>query len=75
MRTKQLPKDWIDANICRVHKKEMSDLSTYWPISLTSIPCKIIEGFIIDHLMKHFTNNNLFNKYDYGFLKYNQQCY
>jgi len=41
----------------------MSDLSNYRPISLTNIPCKIIEGLIRDHLMKHFTDNNLFNNF------------
>jgi len=62
---KQLPKDWINANICAVHKKgNKSDLSNYRPISLTSIPCKIIEGFVRDHIMKHLFNNN-----QYGFLK------
>jgi len=72
MRMKQLPEDWINANICAVHKKgNQSDLSNYRPIglSLTSIPCKIIEWFIRDHIMKHFTDNNLFNNNQYGFLK------
>jgi len=70
MRMKQLPTDWINANICAVHKKgNKSDLSNYRPISLTSIACKIIEGFIRDYIMKHFTDNNLFNNNQYGFLK------
>jgi len=66
---KQLPKDWVNANICAVHKKETSHLSNYQCISFTSIPCKIIEGFSRDHIMKHFTDNNLFNNNQYGFLK------
>jgi len=67
---KQLPKDWNDANICAVHKKgNKSDLSNYRTISLTSVPCKIIEGFIRDHIMKHFTDNTVFNNNQYGFLK------
>jgi len=69
MRLKQLPKDWINANICTVHRKNMSDLSNYPPISLTSIPCKVVERFIRDHVLKHFTDNNLFNNNQYGFLK------
>jgi len=70
MRMKQLPKDWVNANTFVVHKKgNKSDLSNYRPISLTSIPCKIIEGFIRDYIMKHFTDNNLFNNNQYGFLK------
>jgi len=65
-----LPTDWINANICAVHKKgNKSDLSNYRPISLTSIPCKIIKGFIRDHIIKHFSDNNLFNNNEYGFLK------
>jgi len=51
MNMKQLPKDWINANIFVVHKKgNKSDLSNYRPISLTSIACKVIEGFIRDHM-------------------------
>jgi len=48
---KQLPKDSINSN--------------YQPISLSSIPCKIIEGFIRDHIMKCLNDNNN----QYGFLK------
>jgi len=67
---KQLPKNWINASICAVHKKgNKSDLSNYRPISLTSSPCKVIEVFIGDHILKHFTDNNLLNNNQYGFLK------
>jgi len=71
MRMKQLPKDWTNANICAVHKKEISQIcqTIYPPVSLTSTPCKIIKGLTRDHLMKHFTDNNLFNNNQYGFLK------
>jgi len=70
MHMKQLSKDWINANICAVHKKgNKSDLSNYRLTSLTSIACKITEGFIRDHITKHVTDNNLFNNHQYGFLK------
>ena len=67
---KQLPKDWINANISAIYKKgNKSDLSNYRPVSLTSIPCKVMEGFIRDYILKHFIDNNLFNNNQYGFLK------
>jgi len=56
-----------------LHKKgnrPKSDLANYRPISSTSIPCKIIEGFVRDHIMKHLLiiicliTTNI-----YGFLK------
>ena len=70
LRMHQLPRDWINANICAIHKKgNKSDLSNYRPISLTSISCKVMEGFVRDHLLKHFIDNKLFNNNQFGFLK------
>ena len=70
LRMKQLPKDWIDANISAIYKKgNKSDLSNYRPVSLTSIPCKVMEGFIRDYILKHIIDNHLFNNNQYGFLK------
>jgi len=70
MRMKQLPKDWVNANICAVHKKRnKSNLSNYRLTSLTSFPCKVIKGFIRDHILEHFIDNNPFSNNQYGFLK------
>ena len=70
MHTKLIPNDWINANITAIHKKgNKSDLSNYRPVSLTSIVCKVMEGFVRDHILKHFIDNNLFSNSQFGFLK------
>ena len=44
---KELPHDWVNANISAVYKKgKKSELCNYRPISLTSILCKIKEQYI-----------------------------
>ena len=38
-----LPRDWKDANVTALHKKgSKSDVGNYRPVSLTSVPCKIL---------------------------------
>jgi hypothetical protein len=42
--TGDLPKDWRDANISSIFKKGDKHLpETYRPVSLTSVPCKLLE--------------------------------
>jgi len=70
MHTKPFPSDWTSANISAVHKKgKKSDLSNFRPISLTSIFCKIMEGFVREYILNHFLQNNLFNNNQFEFLK------
>ena len=70
MHTKQIPNDWINANITAIHEKgNKSDLSNYRPASLTSIVCKVMEWFVRDRILKHFTDNNLFSNNQFGFVK------
>ena len=59
----KLPQDWMVSDVTAIHKKgNKSSVNNYRPISLTSIPCKIMESIIRDHIIEHFTKNNLFSK-------------
>ena len=40
----------------------------YRPISLTSVPCKLMEKLIRNALVDHMTQNNLFSKAQHGFI-------
>jgi len=55
LKLKELPHDWVNANISAVYKKgKKSELCNYRPVSLTSILCKIMEQFIRDYIIQHF---------------------
>ena len=44
-------------------------MGNYRPVTLTSIPCKVMESIIRDHLMDHLNKNNLLSNKLYGFRK------
>jgi hypothetical protein len=67
--TGQVPSDWRTARVTPIFKKGIKTLaSNYRPVSLTSVPCKILEGLIKDNLMQHLTDNNLLNSSQHGFI-------
>ena len=49
--------------------KEKKNPGNYRPISLTSVPCKLMEKIIRDAIVKHMTENDLFSKAQHGFIK------
>jgi hypothetical protein len=66
----KLPEDWQKSTVTAVFKKgNKSSVSNYRPISLTSIPCKIMESIIRDHIVEHFNRNKLFSNKQFGFIK------
>ena len=66
----KIPQDWKVAEVRPIFKKgSKTTPGNYRPVSLTSIVCKIFEGFIRDKLSEHFTENNLLYKDQYGFTK------
>ena len=51
-------------------KKEKRKLpENYRPISLTSVPCKLMEKLVRDIIVWHMTENNLFSNTQHGFIK------
>ena len=61
-----LPQIWKDANITHIHKKGPKN-ENYSPISLTSIPCKLLEELIQDQVIFHLKVNNLISSGQHGF--------
>ena len=52
--TSEIPEDWKMANITPLHKKgAKNNPSNYRPISLTSIPCKLLEHIIKSSMYNH----------------------
>ena len=64
----ELPESWRRATVIPVHKKGSRHLANnYRPISLTAIPCKIMESIIRDKIMQHLSSNQLLSPHQHGF--------
>ena len=63
-----IPKKWKTQEVRPIFKKgNRTAAGNYRPVSLTSIICKIFEGFIRDALFKHLLNNDLLSNNQFGF--------
>jgi hypothetical protein len=66
----QLPIQFRLANVTPLFKKgDKSVSSNYRPVSLTSIPCKIMESIIRAKMEDYLYKNNLLAKEQHGFVK------
>lgn len=64
-----VPNVWKLANVTPLHKKGSKlDKENYRPVSLTSVPCKILESIIRDKIMDHLKRNNIINEHQHGFV-------
>ena len=64
-----IPKDWKWAYVSPLYKKvPRTNAENYRPISLTSIPCKIMECFVRERVMKHLLEKKLLLTKQYGFI-------
>ena len=66
----KLPKDWKTAEVRPIFKKGCkTSAGNYRPVSLTSVVCKVFEGFIRDSLYNHMVTNNILSINQFGFCK------
>lgn len=66
-----IPSEWKFGNVIPIYKSGNRDTpSNYRPISLTSIPCKIMENVIFSRLIDHLGNINYLHQSQYGFRKH-----
>ena len=65
-----VPEDWRCANVTPIFKKgSKGDPGNYRPVSLTSIPCRIMESCIRDSIVDHLEVNGLINPSQHGFMR------
>ena len=65
-----VPLEWKEANIIPLIKTVSRNKSVnYWPVSLTSVICKLLETIIRDHMMDFLIKHKLINPSQHGFLK------
>ena len=70
LETGTVPKDFKEAYISPIFKKgSRNDPGNYRPVSVTSIPCKILESIIRDSMVNHLDIHKLIAKEQHGFVK------
>ena len=63
-----VPRNWKLADVVPIYKKgDKDDPGNYRPVSLTSVPCKVLESIIRDELMRHLQEEGLFADAQHGF--------
>jgi hypothetical protein len=62
------PSDWLKAHVVPIYKKnDRTTASNYRPVSLTSIPCKILEHIISKSIHNHLETHNILTDKQHGF--------
>ena len=70
LHTGSVPQAWLKATVVPVYKKgNRNQVDNYRPISLTSVPCKIMEHIIFHEMMSHLDSNHVLVNYQHGFRK------
>ena len=69
--TGEIPKEWSLANICPLFKKGDRSLArNYRPVSLTCIPCKLLEHIVCSNIMAQLDEHELLSDRQHAFRKW-----
>ena len=68
LNTGELPSDWLKAYITPVFNKGARCApENYRPVSLTCVPCKILEHIICKHIRLHLEKHGILTPLNHGF--------
>ena len=67
--TGEIPKEWSLANICPLKKSDRSLACNYRPVSLTCVPCKLLEHIVCSNIMAHLDEYKLLSDRQHAFRK------
>jgi len=69
-RTGEVPEDWRKANVTPIFKKgKKEDPGNYRPVSLTSIPGKMMEQLVLEVFIKQVEEKKVIGSSQHGFTK------
>ena len=70
--TGECPDLWSEANVVPIYKKDaVSDPGNYRPVSLTCIPCKLMEHIVAHHIRAHLDKHGSLTRLNHRFRKKN----
>lgn len=65
----QVPPVWKLGEVTPIHKKgSRQDPASYRPVSLTSVPSKVLESLVRDRILQHMSESGLLHPAQHGFL-------
>ncbi|KAK4807160.1 hypothetical protein QYF61_024280 [Mycteria americana] len=68
--TEEVPVDWRLANVTSIYKKgRKEDPGNYRPVSLTSVPGKVMEQIILSATTRHVQDTQVIRPSQHGFVK------
>ena len=68
--TGEIPKEWSLATICPLFKKSDRSLAcNYRPVSLTCVPCELLEHIVCSNIMAHLDGYKLLSDRQHAFRK------
>ena len=66
----EVPGDWENGNVTPIYKKgRKANPGSYWPVSLTSVPGKIMEQVLLWVTLRHMIDKGVNWDSQYGFTK------
>lgn len=66
--TGTIPDEWMMGEVTPIFKKGCKQSpANYRPVSLTSVPCKVLESIVRDRIMSHLTSSGLMHDAQHGF--------
>ena len=67
---RRLPQQWKSAAVTPIYKKDKKTIAgNYRPVSLTCVPCKVLENMIREKILDHLEKHGFENVNQHGFTK------